>query len=154
MTSDPLKQPSIGRRLFTWDPKFTKRQEEAYTPAERRRVVPDQGQSRLDVFLKRETHSLQPPEYSYDALRDFMSSASFEHLDGSRPLDPEDVPKLVILDERKDPSAMKFTSHNWSEYTQYPPEGDPKYTETLNAKGLYDRLSDDVISSFYFAAMI
>jgi len=130
---------SISRALFTWDPKFTKREEDLHK-AEDNRVEPDPGQSDLEAFLTTQSHRLQPRQFSYDALRKFLELASSEHLHGSRQLSEDDQRKLVFLDERRDTTNLKYTSRDWSNYAQYPPPGDSTFVEVLDAREFFDRL--------------
>ena len=150
-----FQQRVINRRVIQWDAKFTKRNDIVY-PAENTRVVPQDGETRIEAFFTRQSHGLLPSQYSYDALRRFLSKAKVEYLDGTRSLDPtsKDAEKTILLDERKDTTPInKFTSRDWTEYAERPPEGAwppdaaPKGTTILQTKELFDRLMKDVTFS-------
>ena len=150
-----FKSQLTNQRFIQWDIKFTKRNDITYY-AENNRVVPDDEQTRVEAFLKRQSHGLLPAQYSYDALHEFLDRASVEHLDGTRDLDPGsiDAKKTILLDERKDNTPIsKFTCRDWAQYAERPPEGHPNYTQVLNAKELFDRLSLEVLLPLAFVVL-
>ena len=147
-----FRQRVVNRRLIQWDPKFTKRNDIVYR-SENERVIPQHGETPVEAFFTRQSHGLLPSQYSYDALRRFLNKASVEYLNGTRSLDPtsKDAENSILLDERKDNTPInKFTSRDWAEYAERPPEGTwpldatPKGTTILQTKGLFDRLLKDV----------
>jgi hypothetical protein len=147
MTSHVPKISSpVDRTLFTWDSKFSKRQENLYA-AEDYRVECAAGQGALDAFLTTQLHGLQPPDFSFDALRQFLETVTYDELTGAQPLTAADLRKLVYLDERKDPTDLEYTSRNWTKYAQYPPEGISVFSQPLNAKELFEHLVQQKVCS-------
>ncbi|CEN60570.1 hypothetical protein ASPCAL03006 [Aspergillus calidoustus] len=135
----------LSRRFLSWDPKFTRRNEKLY--GVENETVPDVPgvTGKIEGFLSLRVHRLMPEQYSYAALREFLNREpdDVKKLEGKVPIleGSQDFQKVILLDERRDPSKPNASlSRYWAEYTQYPPEGEAKCLEALNAKGLYDKL--------------
>lgn len=138
---------SMSKRLFVWDPKFSKRNPRLYPAENKKTTIYEKAPTRLDAFFKERAHELMPPQYSYAALKEFLGKTSPEKLNASYVIAPNspDADKLVILDQRMDPSPLNtFGSRYWAEYAAYPPSGDFDETKTMNARELYDLLNTEV----------
>jgi hypothetical protein len=139
----------LSRRFLSWDPKFTRRNEKLYR-AENEPVPDVPGVTgKIEGFLYLRVHRLMPEQYSYAALREFLERDpdDVKRLEGKVPIleGSQDSQEAILFDERRDPSKPNASlSRYWAEYTQYPPEGEAKRLEALNAKGLYDILKKEV----------
>ncbi|KAI9878373.1 MAG: hypothetical protein M1830_001078 [Pleopsidium flavum] len=127
--------------VFIWDKQFSVRRAQAYE-TEDRRVNPASNQSRIDAFLKERKPRLQPSQYSYAALRNFLRKVP--HPDHAITFaSDENVVPLALLDDRRDDTGGEYSSRNWDGYVRRPPEGKDIWSSLLGPKGLYDRLSKE-----------
>ncbi|CRG89655.1 hypothetical protein PISL3812_06694 [Talaromyces islandicus] len=128
-----------------WDPKFTKRNLKLYRSENLKPFKPDSpgsAKSKIEKFFDQQRHGLIPRAYNYQALRDFLSHADLCMFDnGVRPINPADLVKTVLFDERIDNQASNtFMSRNWQGYEDYPPRGNAEYTGLLDCKECYEKL--------------
>lgn len=87
------------------------------------RLEPNPQQTKVDAFLKEGIDPLFSLQYSYIALRNYVSKAQLSDLTAlATPI--EHSRKLVLLDDRRDPSGGAHSTRNWDAYTNYPPEGE------------------------------
>jgi hypothetical protein len=102
----------------------------------------ERAKSKIEKFLDQQSHGLIPRAYNYQGLRDFLSHADLCMFDnGVRPLNPADLVKTVLFDERIDNQASNmFMSRNWQGYEDYPPRGSAEYTGLLDCKECYEKL--------------
>lgn len=129
--------------LFAWDKKLTTRRQTAYRQ-EDNRLQPSPQQTIVDAFLKERIDRLYPVQYSYTALRNYVSETRLSDLTGLvTPI--EHSKKLVLLDDRRDPSGGALSTRNWDAYTSYPPEGEQIWTRVLDAVEFYRRLMERVL---------
>jgi hypothetical protein len=136
------------RRFLSWDPKFTQRNAELYDAENLRLHVPP-GLTRIEAFLSLRVHRLMPEQYSYAALREFLERDLLDvgRLEETVPIrdGSQAAEKIVLLDERRDPSRPNTSSSRyWAEYAQYPPLGESVCLKALSTKGLYDILKTGV----------
>ena len=129
-------------RVFEWDKKFVQRERRAY-PAEDKKLTPDVNQSIVDAFLNQLSSRLDPPQFSYTALRRFLETADDRDLTSS-PSTRYEVP-LVLLDDRKDvtgwadASGDQHSARNWDVYARYPPKGENVSITLMHAQDLYQK---------------
>lgn len=155
-----LNHQLTHRNSLAWDLKFTQRNNKLYVVENTKPFKPGRNEdgspkndesSKIDLFFTEQAHGLLPRDYSYYALRDFLSSANLSLLNEGQPIDlnSKDGEKIVLLDQRMDPSSLNiFTSRHWQGYNQYPPEGEEIFSGVLSAKDLCDKLNEEV-SAYY-----
>ena len=147
----PLRFPEeVGRpfrdRAFVWEKKFATRREEAYH-AERNKVDAEDQQSIITAFLDQFSTRLDPPQYSYAALRDFLEQANEDQL-GIEPTPAQHAQKLVLLDDRCDRTGWTDVNNNWHgarDWNSYaeegrPPEGESVVCTLMDAGEFYRKL--------------
>ncbi|KAL8822470.1 MAG: hypothetical protein Q9191_006796 [Dirinaria sp. TL-2023a] len=140
------------RRIFAWDPKFSQRARRANL-AEDIKLAPEAHQTTVDAFFAEFASRLDPPQYSYMALRRFLSQADEKDLQqpSATSLDSQGS---VLLDDRRDSTGWlgtdgeTYSARDWEGYSRYPPEGENPVTLLLDIQGLYKR---QPISDFGFA---
>ena len=140
-------------RVFLWDRKFAERQRRAYR-AEDSKLVPTDGQTMVDAFLGIQNSRLDPPQFSYNALRKFLESADEVPWDNISAPSPQDAP-LTLLDDRRDDTGWQdingtqHSARNWDGYSDYPPRGESRISGLFNPEDLYRKLlrSVGVLSS-------
>ena len=136
------------RRVFAWDPKFRRRARRTY-PAEDRKLTPEANQTIVDAFFTQWTSRLDPPQYSYTALRRFLGQADEKDLQKPNATGPGSQ-ELVLLDDRCDNTGWlgtdgeAYSGRDWDGYSRYPPEGENAVTLLLDIQGLYQRQSSSV----------
>ena len=134
--------------MFLWDRKFAERQRRAYR-AEDSKLVPTDGQTIVDAFLRKQSSRLDPPQLSYGALRNFLESAGEVPWDDASASSTQDTP-LALLDDRRDDTGwidINGTQHaarNWDGYVDYPPQGESRVSGLLNPGDLYKKLLKSV----------
>jgi len=107
------------------------------------RLEPSPQQTIVDAFFKERIDRLYPVQYSYTALRNYVSEARLSDLTGlATPI--EHSRKLVLLDDRRDPSGGALSTRNWDAYPSYPPEGEQIWTRVLDVGEFYRRLIERV----------
>ncbi|KAI9708419.1 MAG: hypothetical protein M1828_002991 [Chrysothrix sp. TS-e1954] len=129
----PHSQTQYIPAAFVWDERFTTRQEKSYRTIDNRI---DRGRDLVEAFLE-PTSILDPPQYSYAALRSFIASANRAALT-DRNLLPR---KNIILDDRRDPTvgtaaAGTHSVRDWTSdfYQKQPPPGDYQWHHRLTRK--------------------
>ena len=142
-----------GRRhfkdhVFVWDKKFAVRQENAYI-AERRLLKAEDNETIITAFINQFGSWLDPPQYSYRALRDFLEKAIDESGNPENILNTDPTPAphsriLVLLDDRRDETGWhdaggaRHRARDWNSYAEgYPPQGESIECSMLNAGDLY-----------------
>lgn len=142
---EPYVQPLTDHRdgtLFVWDKKFQIRRQQAYK-ADDKRLDPEPQQTIVDAFIREQIEQSYSLQYSYNALRRFVAAARLSELTaGGTP--SQHTMRLVLLDDRRDPSGGAHSTRNWDEYDADPPKGDHKWSGVLDAGTLYDRLMEKV----------
>ena len=143
--SRPLE---IARRryqdlVFVWDKKFATRREEAYH-AESNKVEAEDQQSMITAFLDQFATRLDPPQYSYAALRNFLEDADEDQLKiDPTPIEHRQV--IVLVDDRRDNTGWKDIYTNWHrarDWNSYaedgcPPVGEDVVRRRMNAGEFY-----------------
>ncbi|KAI9875145.1 MAG: hypothetical protein M1830_008824 [Pleopsidium flavum] len=126
--------------LFVWDKKFSIRRQQAYQ-AEDIRLQTEPQQTIVDAFIEERISRLYPLQYSYTALRKYVTKARMSDL--TAPATPAGhTKKLVLLDDRRDASGGAHSTRNWGGYAQYPPEGERKWSGVLDAGEFYRRMME------------
>lgn len=148
---DPTVRPfrtQYGRYTVAWDTKFEQRQEYKYA-GEDAKVVPGGNGSKVDAFFAQQGSSLDPQDYAYTALRDFLEPVRNERFEQrSRLLDGGD--SLALVNDRRDTTGWKddqkklHYARNWKEYEKRPPAGENAYFELLDVRKFYGRLKENV----------
>lgn len=137
-------------RDFTWDKKFTVRQTRRIHLAEDDRVVENPTDTRtiVDAFLDIRKGALDPPEFSHEALEEFLYKGDLRFLatSTSPTIHPE---KLAFLDDRRDETGGPELTRNWEseKYARYPPEGHDDFTKALSVRDLYKKLKEKVCNA-------
>ena len=135
----PPQNPQFIPAALVWDERFTTRQEQSYNSIDNR---VNSGPDLIDAFLE-PTSLLDPPQYTYGALRSFLALA-----DPLALTDPNVLPqKNIIFDDRKDPTvgnaaAGTHFTRDWTSdfYQRQPPSGEYEWYRRLNVCELYARL--------------
>ena len=119
------------------------RERRAY-PAEDRKLTPAPDQSLTDAFFEELGSRLDPPQFSYIALRKFLENADEEDLRSPTSSSRYDRP-LVLLDDRRDitgwldPNGDHHSARDWDNYATYPPEGENPTISLMHAQDLYQK---------------
>ena len=128
-------------QVFVWDRKFETRQRHDH---EGLKLTPESQESIVTKFIKQFGSRLDPPQYNYAALRDFLDQASEDDLqDGS--INPQHDVLSILLDDRRDDTGWEVagTRHwarDWNSYAGgYPPEGQGVVKSMMNARDLYKK---------------
>ena len=141
---DRYTQPARRRyqdRMFIWDRKFTERQRRAYQ-FEDKNLAPDRGQTIISAFLQEQSSRLDPPQFNYTALGNFLRAAgsvSWQNIPSSL---QHNVP-LALLDDRRDDTGWQdingaqHSARNWDSYAEYPPQGESRISGLFNPGELY-----------------
>lgn len=135
-------------RAFRWDKKFTQRERRAY-PAEDRKLTPDGNQTTVDAFFRELTSRLDPPQYSYTLLRNYLEQANENDLRQPNAT-TRHAQNLVLLDDRRDPTGWlgtdgeTYSARDWDGYSRYPPGGENASILLLNTHDLYKKQSRSV----------
>ena len=88
---------------FVWDKRFAERQETAHT-AERITLVPSNDGSMISACINKFPSRLDPPQYNYSALRNFLDQASENDL-RTAPTPSQYAGNIIVLDDRRDNSG-------------------------------------------------
>ena len=128
--------------VFVWDRKFATRQEDAHRH-ENNRLIPEDDESIVDAFLSQFGSRLDPPQYSYTALRNFLNGAAEEDLK-TDPASTISSQSNILLDDRCDStgwydiSNVRHSARDWNSYAGgYPPEGEGVVFNFMSAGELY-----------------
>lgn len=148
---DPIVRPfrtQYERYKVTWDTKFEQRQEYKYA-GEDAEAEPVGTESKIDAFFAQQGSSLDPQDYAYTALHDFIKCVRDERFEQrSRLLDRGD--RLALVNDRRDTTGWKdddeklHYARNWKEYEKRPPAGENGYFELLDVWNFYGRLKENV----------
>ena len=126
-------------QVFGWDKKFESRQKHDH---ESHRLTPEDEDSIITTFMKQPSSRLDPPQYNYTALCEFLEKADETILKATRPQPKEDELN-ILLDDRRDDTGWenggkRHWARDWNSYAGgYPPEGQGVVSSMMNAKDLY-----------------
>ena len=127
-------------QVFVWDRKFETRRRHDH---EGLKLIKSESQeSIVTTFIKQFGSRLDPPQYHYAALRDFLDQAKEDDLQGGSRNSQHDELN-ILLDDRRDDTGWEVagTRHwarDWNSYAGgYPPEGQGVLTSMMNARDLY-----------------
>ena len=139
---------------FVWDKRFAERQEKAYN-AERMTLIPSDDGSMISACINKFASRLDPPQYNYSALRDFLAQASETDL-RTAPTPIQYARNIIVLDDRRDSSGWqdvgghRHLARDWNSYANgYPPPGENIQCLMLNPGDLYRKLLTKVGHSSY-----
>lgn len=137
-------------QVFVWDSKFGSRQNHDH---ESHRLTPEDQDSIVTTFIKQFDSRLDPPQYNYTALRDFLEKANEDDLKAMQGSTQDDEIRILLDDRRDDTgwevSGTRHWARDWNSYAGgYPPEGQNVVSSLMNAKGLYRKQQRSVSSSF------
>jgi hypothetical protein len=137
-------------QVFVWDSKFASRQNHDH---ESHRLTPEDQASTVITFIKQFSSRLDPPQYNYTALRDFLEKANEDDLKAIQGSTQDDEIRILLDDRRDDTgwevSGTRHWARDWNSYAGgYPPEGQNVVSSMMNAKGLYRKQQQSVSSSF------
>jgi hypothetical protein len=147
--ADQLRSPIPSTR-FVWDPHLSVRQPIAYK-AEDNKLLVEPAQTVVSAFLQHRSSHLDPPDLTFKRLGEFLGEADIRDLeDRTR---PANLSHLALVDDRRDPCGLEEEQPGqplksngltriWTseKYATRPIEGKNRYRESLNERGLYDRL--------------
>ena len=134
---------TLRTRVFVWDRKFAQRQRLTYR-AEDNKLTPEPHQTVIDAFLQELSSRLDPPQYRYIALRQFLEQANPNDLTAQAPQSRYNAAS-VLLDDRRDDTGWhgmdgeQHSARNWDDYISYPPAGSSQYAGLMHARELYQR---------------
>ena len=144
MLETPLTTSRTSRnQTFGWNRKFSQRQKLTYR-AEDRKLAPEPHQTVVEAFFRELGSRLDPPQYNYATLRNFLEQADPNDLIQQAPSSRYSVP-LVLLDDRRDDTGWHgqdgehYSARNWYGYVSYPPVGSCRFTSLMDAGQLYQR---------------
>ena len=126
-------------QVFVWDRKFETRQRH---DQEGLKLTPENQESIVTTFIKQFSSRLDPPQYHYTALRDFLNRANENDLQGGS-TNPQHDEFSILLDDRRDDtgwevSGTRHWARDWNSYASgYPPEGQGVVKNMMNARDLY-----------------
>ena len=132
---------SFQDRMFVWDRKFAERRRRAYQ-FEDKKLALEQGQTVVTAFLQEQSSRLDPPQFNYTALRDFLGAAG-NVVWSSIPSLPQHNAPLALLDDRRDDTGWQdingehHSARNWDRYAEYPPQGANRVSGLFNSGELY-----------------
>ena len=136
------------KNAYVWDSIFTSRQQQSYA-SDQRRIERQPGESIVHAFLRWERFGLDPPLYNFAALRNFLDKAKeadlLQQLAG-----PPYTPEIALIDDRCDRTGWRDTldrhhaARDWNLYARYPPSGECQQSSLLTAKGLFQKLAENV----------
>ena len=135
-------------QVFVWDRKFESRQRHDH---ESHRLTPENQDSIITTFMKQPGSQLDPPQYNYTALCDFLEMANEDDLKAV-PAPAQDDEFDILLDDRRDDTGWEVggTRHwarDWNSYAGgYPPEGQSVVSSKMTAKDLYRKQQRSVSS--------
>ena len=139
---------------FVWDKRFAERQEKAYT-AERITLISGNDGSMISACINQFPSRLDPPQYNYSALRDFLDQASEDDL-RTAPTPIQYARNIIVLDDRRDNSGWhdvgghRHLARDWNSYANgYPPPGENIQCMMLNPGDLYRKLLTKVGQFLY-----
>lgn len=139
---------------FVWDKRFAERQEEAYN-IERLALIPANDGSMISTCINQVPSRLDPPQYNYSALRDFLDQASENDL-RTAPTPIQYARNIILLDDRRDNSGWhdvggnRHLARDWNSYAHgYPPPGENIQCMMLNPGDLYRKLLTKVGQFLY-----
>lgn len=147
----PLRRQS-ERHIVTWDRQFEKRQQQTYE-TEDAKVERVTGQSRIAAFFAQQETPLDPSDYLYTALREYLDHVS-EDVFEQEPSSSQHNPRLALINDRRDTTGWHdgggflHFERDWEVYERYPPPGENQYFKLLDAGRFYRRLREDVSISF------
>lgn len=155
--------PHFARRpfqdhVFVWDRRFAERQRRAYR-AEDNKLTPENQQTLVSAFLEEQLSRLDPPQFSYTALRDFLEAANEAHL-RTVPMPSQHDSMLALLDDRQDVTGWKdiggahHSARDWVGYADYAPPGESRISGLFNPGDLYRKLSRSVSEYFHFLCAV
>jgi hypothetical protein len=101
----------------------------------------------IDTLFQFSKNRLDPPgNLGFSSLRKFLLNAVIPNT-GQGVAYGIHAPSTIILDERRDPTDTTATTRQWDSdaYLRYPPSGTNIYTETLDLRRLFQRLSEEVL---------
>ena len=147
-----------GRRYkdlgFVWDKRFAERQENTYN-AERVTLIPGNDGSMISACINGFPSRLDPPQYNYSALRDFLDQASENDL-RTAPTPSQYARNIIVLDDRRDNTGWhdvgghRHLARDWNSYANgYPPPGENIQCMMLNPGDLYRKLLTKVCYFLY-----
>ncbi len=128
-------------RMFVWNRNFTERQRRAYQ-FEDKRLAPDHGQTIISAFLKEQSSRLDPLQYNYTALTNFLEAAG-NVIWPNVPSSPHHNTPLALLDDRRDDTGWEdingtqHSARNWDRYADYPPQGKSRNSGLFGPGELY-----------------
>ena len=140
--------------VFVWDKRFSVRREDAYH-AESNKLKSDDQQSTLTAFIAHFGSRLDPPQYSYAALREFLEEADEDLLKANLPPIQNEWTNILLDDRRdntgwQDVSGRRHLARDWNSYAGgYPPSGKGIVSEIMNAGQLFRKQLGSVSWSFY-----
>ncbi len=126
-------------QVFVWDRKFETRQRHDH---EGYKLTPENQESIVTTFIKQFGSRLDPPQYNYTELCDFLNKANENDLQ-SDPTNPQHDEFNILLDDRRDDtgwevSGTRHWARDWNSYAGgYPPEGQSVVKSKMNARDLY-----------------
>lgn len=143
MESSVAASQMFRNRVFVWDRKFAQRQRLTYR-AEDNKLTPELHQTIIEAFLQELGSRLDPPQYKYTALRDFLEQASLNDLENHSPSSKYSTTS-ILLDDRRDDTGWigmdgeQHSARDWDGYVSYPPMGSCKFTSLMHPGQLYQR---------------
>ena len=134
-------------RVFIWNNKFAKRQTRAYG-SENNKLTPTSQQNIVAAFLVEQASRLDPPQYTYSRLKNFLEGPSQNQIQGNSL--PQDQKCMILVDDRRDAtgwgdvSGTHHSARNWDAYDAYPPEGEDRALDVCDPSQVYARISGSV----------
>ncbi|MCJ1247183.1 hypothetical protein MMC30_004397 [Trapelia coarctata] len=131
-------------QVFVWDRKFETRQKHAYR-TEEGSLIQELDQTALTAFLHEKISRLDPPSHNHTNLQAFLSQVCDADLLRDPPL-RQDTKIVALVDERcdntgwLDVTGKRHAGRDWGGYVNYPPTGEVRPPEMLNAHDLYKKL--------------
>jgi hypothetical protein len=127
------------RRMLLWDNRFSARRKQAYGSEDIKHSTASDMETIIDSFLAQKVDRLEPPQYPYRDLVDFLHKAQLTDLT----TDTASTEQYILVDDRRD-LTDDFSTRNWNKYISHPPEGENRNLKVLNERELYIRLRENV----------
>lgn len=150
----PFSRQSDGR-VAIWDKKFEQRRSDTYKK-EDSKLEPQGGESKIALFFAQQVTKLDPLDYAYTALRDYIDGLDEHILEQETTPTPHNYP-LALLDDRRDTTGwvdeqkVQHFARNWLDYESFPPPGELVRVQVLDVGKLYQELLLDVSLSIPLA---
>ncbi|KAI9763551.1 MAG: hypothetical protein M1839_006377 [Geoglossum umbratile] len=125
------------KRMLLWDKRFQSRQKQAYGSEDVRHTTASDSEDPIESFLTYKLDRLDPPQYTYRALLDFLNRARLVDLTTNIP----PTERNILVDDRRDLTDT-LSTRNWDKYVSYPPEGESRSLNLLNERELYVKLCE------------